>query len=158
VAEQLNGRNTIPNRKAARTFTFAIPSTFQDGALDGPTVSPCPLLISRSCAACCCWGIANRPLGDLRTGVDGGRIIGSLNVKILNISGPTDGSGDKLPSHHAIRAARLRVSPQTARTLAILGACGAVLWVMLSVSGYLHEEPRVALQQARPLMVVALPR
>jgi hypothetical protein len=116
------------------------------------------LLISRSCAACCCWGIANRPLGDLRTGVDGGRIIGSLNVKILNISGPIDGSGDQLPSHHAIRAARLPVSPQTARTLAILGACWAVLWVMLSVSGYLHEEPRVALQQAGPLMAVALPR
>jgi hypothetical protein len=75
-----------------------------------PPFSPCPLLISRSWAACCCWGIANRPLDDLRTGVDGGRIIGSLNAKILNISGPIDGSGDQLPSHHAIRAARLPVS------------------------------------------------
>ena len=48
------------------------------------------------------------------------------------------------------------MSPQTAKTLAMLGACGAVLWVMLSVLGYLHEEPRVAQQQAGPL-VVALP-
>jgi hypothetical protein len=50
------------------------------------------------------------------------------------------------------------VSPQTARTFAILGACGTLLWVMLSVLGYVHEEPRVALQQAGPLMMVALPR
>jgi hypothetical protein len=35
----------------------------------------------------------------------------------------------------------------------MLGACRAVLWVTLSVSGYLHEEPRVAQQQAG----VALP-
>jgi hypothetical protein len=80
------------------------------------------------------------------------------NVKILNISGPNNGSGDQLPSHHAIRAARLPVSPQTATTFAILGACGTLLWVMLSVLGYVHEEPRVALQQAGPLMMVALPR
>ena len=46
--------------------------------------------------------------------------------------------------------------PKTASALAILGACGTVLWVMLSVSGYLHEEPRVAQQQGGPL-VVALP-
>ena len=45
-----------------------------------------------------------------------------------------------------------------ARTFAILGACGTLLWVMLSVLGYVHEEPRVALQQAGPLMAVALPR
>ena len=60
--------------------------------------------------------------------------------------------------YHVIRAARLPVSPQTATTFAILGACGTLLWVMLSVLGYVHEEPRVALQQAGPLMMVALPR
>jgi hypothetical protein len=50
------------------------------------------------------------------------------------------------------------MSPQTARTLALLGACGTVLWVMLSMSGYLREEPPVAQQQAgRSAMVVALP-
>jgi hypothetical protein len=53
---------------------------------------------------------------------------------------------------------RFPVSPHTARTLAMLGACGAVLWVMLSVSGYLHEESRVTQQQAGPpAIVVALP-
>jgi hypothetical protein len=36
-----------------------------------------------------------------------------------------------------------------------LGACGTVLWIMLSVLGHLHEEPRVAQQQAG-LRVVAV--
>jgi hypothetical protein len=61
-------------------------------------------------------------------------------LKFFNISGPNNGSGDRLPSHHAIRAARLPVSPQTARTFAILGACGTLLWVMLSVSGYVFRD------------------
>jgi hypothetical protein len=57
------------------------------------------------------------------------------------------------PSHPLTTTGAFPRSPQTARTLAMLGACRAVLWVTLSVSGYLHVEPRVAQQQAG----VALP-
>jgi hypothetical protein len=53
----------------------------------------------------------------------------------------------------------IHVSPDTALTLLILGVCGVMMWVLLSMSGYARDVlPRVARQPlASPSVVVAVP-